>query len=119
MQSSQRLVSNEGHAHVIYEGDCEDRKTFLHRAAQDGHVPAMYHYALQCDDPAERRRWLRAAAHEGHLPAMYAFALECRKPQHGRHGLNTVGQSASGALSGRSSVKSPSASGISLDLCGR
>ena len=54
MKSSQRLVSNEGHAHVVYSNDAEDRKTFLHRAAQDGHLPAMYEYGLQCDDPDER-----------------------------------------------------------------
>jgi hypothetical protein len=74
MRSSQRLVSNEGHAHVIYSNDAEGRKTFLRRAAQDGHFPAMFEYALQCDDPDEKWHWLREAAHEGYTPAIRGIA---------------------------------------------
>jgi len=59
MMSPERLVSNEGYVPVLYSNDSEDRKIFLRRAARDGHLPAMYEYARQCDDPAEKRRWFR------------------------------------------------------------
>jgi len=67
-----RLDCNEGHAHVIYSRGANERKTFLHRAAQDGHAPAMYQYAQLCSNPRHRRRWLRRAAEAGYLPAMKA-----------------------------------------------
>ena len=53
------------------------RIRWLRKAAHDGHVPAMYQYAMHCDQPARRVRWLREAALEGYVPAMYHYALEC------------------------------------------
>jgi TPR repeat protein len=70
-----RLDCNEGHAHVIYSRGTNERKAFLHRAAQDGHAPAMYQYAHLCTAPRQRLRWLRRAAEAGYLPAM--GDLEC------------------------------------------
>jgi TPR repeat protein len=59
--------ANEGHVQAIFDGDPAARRVFLRKAAEDGHVPAMYRLALTCDDPAERKRWLREAAHEGYV----------------------------------------------------
>lgn len=69
-----QLVSNEGHAHFIYGDREEGLRAFLHRAAQDGHAPAMYQYALQCGDPHERLRWIRRAAGAGYARAINALA---------------------------------------------
>ena len=52
----------------------------LREAAYEGYAPAMYHYALECDDPCVRMRWLKRAAEAGHGPAMYQFGLECEDP---------------------------------------
>ena len=45
------------------------------RARSD--VPAMYYYALECDDPCLRKRWLKRAAEAGYGPAFRQHGLEC------------------------------------------
>ena len=34
----------------------------------------------------ERKHWLREAAYEGHIPAIYSYALECSAPINGDAG---------------------------------
>ena len=44
---------------VIFSDDPAERRTFLLIAAEDGHYPPTFEYAMQCDEAGERRRWLR------------------------------------------------------------
>src|SRR5580700_3935388 len=48
--------------------DCEDSteaESWLRKTAWEGHVQAMYEYAMHCDNVNERRWWLIRAANQG------------------------------------------------------
>jgi hypothetical protein len=60
--------------------DPEEKRRWLKKAAEAGHIPAMSDYGLECEDPHERKHWLREAAYEGHVPAIYRYGLECSNP---------------------------------------
>ena len=47
----------------------------------------MHRLALASDAPEMKKRWLRRAAERGHLPAMYELATECGEPQERRRWL--------------------------------
>ena len=49
---------------VCLESSVDTEQDWLRQAAEDGHVPAMHAFALQCDRHDERQRFLREAAHE-------------------------------------------------------
>ena len=50
---------------VCLELSVDNGEQLLQQAAEDGHVPAMHAFGLQCDGHDEPKRWLREAAHEG------------------------------------------------------
>ena len=52
----------------------------LSKAAYEGHIPAIYSYALECSAPDQRRRWLRQAAEAGNVEAMYTYAKNVKTP---------------------------------------
>ena len=63
-----------------YALECEDpveAEYWLRKTACEGHVQAMYEYAMQAADLNERRRWLTRAANQGWEAAVEALdALE-------------------------------------------
>jgi hypothetical protein len=46
-------------------------------AAEEGHVPAMYEFALLCRDRRERERWLHESARNGCEAAMAELCDAC------------------------------------------
>jgi hypothetical protein len=85
-------LSNEGYVPAIYDSDPLIRRSFLRRAAEDGHAPAKFQLALECDDAEEKKQWLQEAAHEGYLPAMYAIGLLCDSPDKRRRWFRMAAQ---------------------------
>jgi hypothetical protein len=73
-------ISNEGHIPAFYDHDPLVQRDFLRKAAEDGHVIAIYHLALECDTLDETKHWLAVAAQNGYAPAMYAYGLLCDQP---------------------------------------
>ena len=80
-------VSNEGHIPAFYNHDPLVQRDFLRKAAEDGHITAMYELGLECDTLDETKYWLGTAANNGYVPAMYAFGLLCDRPNERRRWL--------------------------------
>ena len=74
-------VGAKYYRYAIQCSDPEEKRQWLKKAAEAGHIPAMSDYGLECEDRRERKRWLREAAYEGHVPAIYRYGLECSDPQ--------------------------------------
>jgi TPR repeat protein len=77
-----KKAAEAGHIPAMsdYGLGCEDRQErirFLREAAYEGHVPAISRYGLECSDSRERKRWLRRAAEAGDIEAMYTYSQEC------------------------------------------
>ena len=94
-QSELRLAAENGNVPAMYHyalecSEPEERKRWLRMAVEKGYFPAMCDYGLECDDPDERKRWLREAAHEGYVPAIYQYGLECDDPATRKYWLLTL-----------------------------
>jgi TPR repeat protein len=86
-------ISNEGHIPAFYDRDPLVQRDFLKKAAEDGHITAMYKFALECDTLVEAKHWLGRAAHKGYVPAMYALGLLCDRPGERRRWLIKAAES--------------------------
>ena len=89
---SSLLSCEQGQVSHLVEDDLVARRAFLRKAAEDGHAPAMYQFALVCADTSQRGYWLRKAAKAGYVPAMYAFGFECENQNHRRRWLRKAAE---------------------------
>ncbi len=86
---------NVGAKHYRYAFQCsnpEEKRRWLKKAAEAGHIPAMCDYGLECQDDQERKHWLREASYEGYAPAIYRYALECSSPDERRRWLRQAAE---------------------------
>jgi len=47
----------------------------LKRQAEEGKTKAMFEYVIEIDDPAEQEKYLKKAADDGYIPAMYHYGM--------------------------------------------
>jgi TPR repeat protein len=87
------VVSNEGHIPAFYNNEPIVQRDFLRKAAEDGHITAMYKLGLECDTLDETKYWIAKAAHNGYMPAMYAFGMLCDRPGERRRWLLKAAES--------------------------